>query len=1109
MMLLLSPVLILLLRGVLFEASQGIIQDSGYYHHNDPELGLTFAGQRTVFDSTDPCLVVSPPCMNEADRYSLEGLRNIHREMDDDQDGGIEVEESVEFIIEDMKQQPTNKHSRLHREDQHITIEELWRGWKFSEVHNWTQDEVLRWLREFVELPQYEKNFKDFRVNGNTLPRIAANEPSFLSGQLKIVDQRDKQKLNIKALDAVLFGAPIRPPHNYMKDLLLIVSVMMGVGGCWFSQVQNKASKVHISKMMKDLESLQSAELSLRELQEQLEQAQYVFVANVTEEKQNLRLKMPRDEIMGAQEAHRLHRLEQAQYGLPSVIGWRPRLRYAEEEAGTGPVEPCSGALKKAEKDMMAYWSVPEALQLWLQLTHEVEVQYYNIKKHSAELQLTAKEEAEKIKKKRSSLMGTFHVAHSSSLDDVDTKILEAKNALSEVTACLRERLHRWQQIERLCGFPLLRNSGLASLTATLYSDSNWVAMPRVSVPTFPSCHETIQGSLEDLMEDPQCSGIDQTHGTAGGRKERFGTAVGPEERLGTAGSRKERLGTAGSPEERLGTAGVPEERLGTVGVPEERLGTAGGPEERLVTAGGPEERFGTAGVSEERIGTAGIPEERFGTAGVSEESFGTAGIPEERFGTWGFWERFGNAGIPPMKRSPRSRGSTSTVCRQRRSGHASSSSSSSSYSDPDILIPIHTTLPCFEEEEQIFINAQWRGDSQQKVIRTFRNGIPVCKISREELEASLDEATLKTSSKDEPDSSFVDNTAPRKMQRVKSETSMDPPTNAATKKVLGHSMDNVSRKSFRDECHEVPLETHVSKKRSLLSTDMIGVSLDTGSRQMMRESRGEASFNNSLRGRPREEMVAAVGTPTRRISREEEDFLADSAQRRMAMARDKLTLHLDSNSSHKMLRKKMEFPVEPPSAATRKISIDEHHEMCSHTSRRTNSDKVDRSIDTPTGKIYPDRVDSTPEIPKRRISREEYAGSSQLGHDPQVLDWGQFGQPDLTLSTPWKQTQTPDPYTSDLTELVYDGILEKSCITPATTPDLPQRIMEGREREGNPPVPPPRSGRSLNTLPPEMRGERHQKDKDKSTKSSKLKSLFKKRKDHTPERPQGGLNNL
>lgn len=38
-------------------------------------------------------------------------------------------------------------------------------------VHNWTQDVVLRWLKEFVELPQYERNFKDFKVNGNTLPR--------------------------------------------------------------------------------------------------------------------------------------------------------------------------------------------------------------------------------------------------------------------------------------------------------------------------------------------------------------------------------------------------------------------------------------------------------------------------------------------------------------------------------------------------------------------------------------------------------------------------------------------------------------------------------------------------------------------------------------------------------------------------------------------------------------------------------------------------------------------------------------------------------------------------------------------------------------------------
>ncbi|XP_062864776.1 stromal interaction molecule 2 isoform X2 [Trichomycterus rosablanca] len=392
------------------------------------------------------------------------------------------------FIIEDMQQQQqTNKHSKLHREDQHITVEELWRGWKSSEVHNWTQDDVLRWLREFVELPQYEKNFKELRVNGNTLPRIASNEPSFMSIFLKIQDQQHKHKLKLKALDVVLFGPPTRPPHNWMKDLLLIVSVVMGLGGCWFAQAQNKASKEHVSKMIKDLESLQRAEQSLRDLQEQLEQAQEEK-RTVDVEKQFLEKKM-RDEIQGAQEeANRLHKLRQ---GAVSELS---RLHYAEEE-----LEQIRGALKQAEKDMQASWSVPESLQLWLQLTHEVEMQYYNIKKQNAEQQLAiAKDEAEKIKKKRSSVLGTLHVAHSSSLDDVDHKILQAKNALAEVTACLQERLHRWQHTELLCGFPIMNNAGLPNLTATLYPDPNWMLLPRSTMSSYQ-----MSAGIDDMEDGP------------------------------------------------------------------------------------------------------------------------------------------------------------------------------------------------------------------------------------------------------------------------------------------------------------------------------------------------------------------------------------------------------------------------------------------------------------------------------------------------------------------------------------------------------------------------------------------------------------------------------
>ena len=47
-------------------------------------------------------------------------------------------------------------------------------------------------------------------------------------------------------------------------------------------------------------------------------------------------------------------------------------------------------ALKKAERELesRSRWTPPEALQMWLQLTHEIEVQYYNNKKQSAEKQL-------------------------------------------------------------------------------------------------------------------------------------------------------------------------------------------------------------------------------------------------------------------------------------------------------------------------------------------------------------------------------------------------------------------------------------------------------------------------------------------------------------------------------------------------------------------------------------------------------------------------------------------------------------------------------------------------------------------------------------------------
>jgi stromal interaction molecule 1 len=40
---------------------------------------------------------------------------------------------------------------------------------------------------------------------------------------------------------------------------------------------------------------------------------------------------------------------------------------------------------------------------------------------------------------------------------------------LNEVTQELQERVHRWKQIELLCGFNIINNSGLQYLESVLY----------------------------------------------------------------------------------------------------------------------------------------------------------------------------------------------------------------------------------------------------------------------------------------------------------------------------------------------------------------------------------------------------------------------------------------------------------------------------------------------------------------------------------------------------------------------------------------------------------------------------------------------------------------
>ncbi|XP_046892553.1 stromal interaction molecule 1a isoform X2 [Hypomesus transpacificus] len=443
------------------------------------------------------CRIDEPLCQDGNAILSFEAIRSIHKQMDDDANGNVDVAETDVFLREDLNyHDPKGKHNSFHGDDQFISVEDLWNAWKGSAVYNWTVDEVVVWLITYVELPQYVDAFRKYHFNGSAMPRLAVKNTSLTLSVLKILDRSHVQKLQLKSLDTVLFGAPLMNRHHHLKDFMLVVSIVIGVGGCWFAYIQNRYSKDHMKKMMGDLEGLQRAEQSLHDMQQKLQIAQEEH-RTVEVEKVNLEQKL-RDEINSAkQEAQRLKGLRE---GTENELS---RQKYAEEE-----LDQVRMALKKAEKELesRSSWSPPDALQKWLQLTHEVEVQYYNIKKQNAEKQLlVAKEGAEKIKKKRNTLFGTFHVAHSSSLDDVDHKILAAKQALGEVTAALRERLHRWQQIEILTGFTVVHNPGLPSLASSLNLDPSFMggrATPQ---------HFMMSEDMEDMDEDMMTPGTLQS----------------------------------------------------------------------------------------------------------------------------------------------------------------------------------------------------------------------------------------------------------------------------------------------------------------------------------------------------------------------------------------------------------------------------------------------------------------------------------------------------------------------------------------------------------------------------------------------------------------------
>lgn len=418
---------------------------------------------------TDTCLQDDKQCQttNKDEMLSEEfaAIQHIHHLIDDDQNGNVDPSESDEFMRDEL--QYTEGFERLsifHGNDKLISTGDLWQAWKKSTVYNWTTDDVLLWLVKHVELPVYVETFRAKAVDGPILPRLAVTNKTYMVDVLGIKNGIHRQKISVKAMDLVLFGPP-KDKHRFVRDLALILLLFIALGGVWFALNQHRLGKKNAIKFRKRLEALQKAELSLSELQEKLSAAEEqqrsgmsgdptYNMDTISEDSDSARRELTTDE--------------------------KSRLIQAEEE-----LSQVRAALIQAEERNK--WTPPHELQIWLQLSYEMEHAYFSLKKKEAYKRVQiVKEACDKMKKKRSALFGSFRIATDHTMEESDHNIHEAKEALEEVNRIFKEKRHRWLRIEKLCDLTIINNPGKDALRRITQRNTGVVASSNYRLPPLP-----------------------------------------------------------------------------------------------------------------------------------------------------------------------------------------------------------------------------------------------------------------------------------------------------------------------------------------------------------------------------------------------------------------------------------------------------------------------------------------------------------------------------------------------------------------------------------------------------------------------------------------------
>lgn len=124
---------------------------------------------------------------------------------------------------------------------------------------NWSTHDVVSWLENSVHLSQYSEMFLYHKITGRHLPQLAVNTNQILQNLLLVSNSKHKQKIQLRAMDVVLFGPPIG--SGYWKDAVLVLSLALSVCGVVYALRQRYLAQSKIDSFLDDFR-VQEAELS-------------------------------------------------------------------------------------------------------------------------------------------------------------------------------------------------------------------------------------------------------------------------------------------------------------------------------------------------------------------------------------------------------------------------------------------------------------------------------------------------------------------------------------------------------------------------------------------------------------------------------------------------------------------------------------------------------------------------------------------------------------------------------------------------------------------------------------------------------------------------------